>query len=296
MLESWFWLDPGSYRFELGHYRQESHVSLPALVTKKGQVVGQQAAQLRQQEVVKSPLDHGRLTAPVTNLIQEGLLQAGYQNAFLRPAFVLALPTDLDENMEQAWHQACLNAGASKVRVVKNKDLLSFEKSHFVILAGHSYTELLVYSQGRCVMNKTIYFAGQQMDEAIGLKVLKHHKLMIQQPELKQAWSQAKMKQVRPELIATGLTNRGHWQSQLISPDFVAAGILTVMEQIIEWTKVLMSRLDLTTRALIHENGIILAGGLANLYGFDLALQQAFGDKVICIPELVSERLKGWRS
>ena len=72
----------------------------------------------------------------------------------------------------------------------------------------------------------------------------------------------------------------------------------SVIDQVTLWAKQCMERVSVEMKEQIHENGILLSGGMANCFGLRQNLQEELKHPVICTnrPESdLIENMKGWK-
>lgn len=141
----------------------------------------------------------------------------------------------------------------------------------------------------------------KQVDELIQKKIAKMTNCMIGIEDanaLKQAASQALWKGKNATLLCTAINSHNEYvQIQCKAMDLWPC-MENVIQQITLWAKQCMESVSIEMKETIHQNGILLSGGMAYCFGMRQLLQQELNHPVICTekPEDdLIENMKGWK-
>ena len=200
----------------------------------------------------------------------QNLLKRGRQ--FSRGSeYVIAVPTDVTEVEKKAFFDLVIHstAKAKEVNIVERSIAdavglnLDIQNTKGIMIAnfGGETTELSVLAGGGMVLNRLVKVGGLTFDQGI-INLVKHsHDFLIG-------------RQTAGRDLITGVPMR-----KPISIMLVRAAM---KDPLLECVKAIHSLLDRTppeVRKAIYENGIFLTGGLANMPGLEIYIEQMVGIK-----------------
>ena len=153
-------------------------------------------------------------------------------------------------------------------------------KGLFIVNFGGATTELSIIAGGGLVLNQLLKVGGSDLDQAVAQLVRYNHDFLIghQTAEtLRRNFGvfsdddNAVMTAAGRDLI-TGIPQRRE-----ISINLVRAAVKEPLEQCVQAIMALMDRTPPEIRKSIRRNGIFLTGGVANLPGLELYLEEMTG-------------------
>ncbi len=308
MFDHWYALDLGGYNCRFYDYMEEKEIHIRTSVAYKQKnvvAVGKDVMDYVYQDQrtinIKYPLDYNRMMSSVAPLIKEGMKQLQSDHALFRPRALVVVPTETEEEQLLRWQNEINQAGISKIDFMTVMDALQTIEPTMVIHSGHTYTEIGVYTHEERIVLKTIFYAGKQVDELIQKKIADMTNCMIGPEDasaLKEAASQALWKGKNATLLCTAINSRNEYvQIQCKAMDLWPC-MESVIQQITLWAKQCMERVSIEMKEMIHQNGILLSGGMAYCFGMRQLLQQELNHPVICTecPENdLIENMKGWK-
>ena len=207
-------------------------------------------------------------------------------------AYVIAVPTDVTEVEKKAFFDLVVHstARAREVNIVERgiADAIGLNldventKGLFIVNFGGATTELSIIAGGGPVLNQLLKVGGSDLDQAVAQLVRYNHDFLIghQTAEtLRRNFGvfsdddNAVMTAAGRDLI-TGVPMRKPVSIMLIRA--------AMKDPLLECVKAIHSLLDRTppeVRKAIYENGIFLTGGLANMPGLEIYIEQMVGIK-----------------
>ena len=245
----------------------------------------------------------------VTERMLQYFIRAVSTRTFLsRPEVVIGIPSGSTEVERRAVHDAALNAGAGKVRLLEEPFAaaigaglpISEPTGSMIVDIGGGTTEIAVISLGGMVTSRSIRIAGDRIDQDIITYARAVHNLAIGDrtaEEIKKTWgSAAPLEQeglltMKGRDLATGLPKTV--EITTVELRDAISGAVTAIAQALRET------IAETPPELISdliEFGIALAGGGALLAGLDQKLSQEthFPTYVVEDPLLCVVRGAGW--
>lgn len=205
-------------------------------------------------------------------------------------AYVIAVPTDVTEVEKKAFFDLVVHstARAREVNIVERgiADAIGLNldventKGLFIVNFGGATTELSIIAGGGLVLNQLLKVGGSDLDQAVVQLVRYNHDFLIghQTAEtLRRNFGvfsdddNAVMTAAGRDLI-TGIPQRRE-----ISINLVRAAVKEPLEQCVQAIMALMDRTPPEIRKSIRRNGIFLTGGVANLPGLELYLEEMTG-------------------
>ncbi len=308
MFDHWYALDLGGYNCRFYDFMEEKDIHIRTSVAyqqKKVVALGKDVMNYVYQDPrkvsIKYPLDYNRMMSSVVPLIKEGMQELQSAKALFRPRALVVVPSETDEAQLLRWQDEINQAGITKIDFMTVMDALQTIEPTMIIHSGHTYTEIGVYAHEEKIVLKTIFYAGKQVDELIQKKIAKMTNCMIGIEDanaLKQAASQALWKGKNATLLCTAINSHNEYvQIQCKAMDLWPC-MENVIQQITLWAKQCMESVSIEMKETIHQNGILLSGGMAYCFGMRQLLQQELNHPVICTekPEDdLIENMKGWK-
>ncbi len=236
----------------------------------------------------------------------------GFNVKIPRPKVAIGIPTGVTDVEKKAVQDAALGAGAREAFLVEvpmataiGADLPIFEAAGALIVnMGGGTTELAVISLGGIVINKSFRVAGDAMDEAIinflrlkysllvGLPTAESLKIQIGSAFAKasadKSASGEKMMIVRGRDLATGLP-----RSLRVNAGEVREALAPIVNQILRAIADLIEETPPELLGDIAQKGIYLAGGVAQMPGWDLLVTEVTKMPCIVLEEPMGVVVKG---
>lgn len=208
-------------------------------------------------------------------------------NLVPRPRVVVGAPLEITEVERKAIEDAAYSAGASEVHVIEAPMAAAFGVrlpvedaiGTLIVSVGGGITEVAVISLGGVVAWRSIPIAGEEMDHNIVQYCRDAFNLLIgdrQAEELKIRLGSAdelekeERMSVRGRDLMTGLP-----REVTVSDGQVREAIQRSVKSILDAVKATLEITPPELVADIHERGIVLVGGGAQLRGLDRALARA---------------------
>lgn len=207
--------------------------------------------------------------------------------SLVKPRVMISVPSGITEVEERAVIDAAISAGARKVYLIEEPVAaaigagldISKAEGNFVVDIGAGTTDVAVLSLSGVVQSESIKMAGDAFDEAIIKYIRKKHSLLIGKTtaeELKKSIGCVFPKpeetgvEVKGRCLMTGLP-----RMVSVSSSEMIEAFDEVSEQIIEAIHRVLEATPPELVADISENGIVLTGGGAMLWGFDRLIESS---------------------
>lgn len=204
--------------------------------------------------------------------------------------YVIAVPTDVTEVEKKAFFDLVIHstARAREVNIVErgladaiglNLDVQN-SNGLFIANFGGDTTELSIVAGGGIVMNSLLKVGGTVFDQHVAQLVRYNHDFLIGRltaEVLRKRFgvfsedNNAFLTVAGRDLI-TGIPQRRE-----ISINLVRAAIKDPLEQCVQAVQSLMERTPPEIRKAIYRNGMFLTGGVANLPGLELYMEEMTG-------------------
>ena len=212
--------------------------------------------------------------------------------------YIVAVPTDVTEVEKRAFYDLVVHstAKAKEVRIVERGIAdaiglgLDVQRSPglFVVNLGAETTELSILAYGGVVLNKMLKFGSVTLDHAIVNSVRYNQEFLIGQLTaelLRHTFGiQSKIESDSLSVAGRNLLTRIPEQKS-ISMSLVHAAMKDLMKGCAHEIHALLERTPPEVQRNIHKDGIYLTGGLANLKGIDVFIENSLGIKVNITPE-----------
>ncbi|MGM9521915.1 MAG: rod shape-determining protein [Oscillospiraceae bacterium] len=207
--------------------------------------------------------------------------------SLLKPRVVISVPSGITEVEERAVIDAGIRAGARKVYLMESPVAaalgagvdISKAEGNMVVDVGAGTTDVAVISLSGVVQSESIKIAGDAFDEAIIKYIRRKHNLLIGKStaeELKKSIGCVFPKpdemtlEVKGRCLMTGLPR----MVSISSPEMIEA-FDEVSEQILETIHSVLETTPPELVADISENGIVITGGGALIWGFDRLVESS---------------------
>ena len=228
--------------------------------------------------------------------ITEKMLKYFYNRAvgktLLKPRVIICVPSGITEVEKRAVLEASNHAGASKTFLIEEPIAaaigsgldITAPSGNMVIDIGGGTTDVAVISLGGIVISRSIRIAGDDCDEAITRYIRKKHNMMIGErtaEDLKMnigtAYPRDKevFMEIRGRNLVTGLPRNIE-----ISSSETLEAMEETLAQVIETIHQVLEKTPPELAADVGNDGVILTGGGAKLYGMDKLITEKTGIKV----------------
>ncbi|MBE3101850.1 MAG: rod shape-determining protein [Firmicutes bacterium] len=249
---------------------------------------------------------------------------------FGKPRVIICVPSGVTEVEKRAVLDAATEAGAGKTFLIEEPIAaaigagLDISKAcgHMVVDIGGGTTDIAVISLGGAVLTESIKIAGNNFDEAIIKYMRKRHNLLIGERTAENMKISIGSAYPRKEQIFMDVTGRnlisGLPKTINISSEEMIGALEDPTKAILEKVHAALERTPPELAADISEQGIVMTGGGALLYGLDKLIQESTKiavyvaeDPISCVAlgtgkalesldiysrTAVFEHKKGWRS
>lgn len=209
-----------------------------------------------------------------------------------KPKVIICVPSGITEVEKRAVIEASNGAGARKTFLIEEPIAAAIgtglditePRGNMIIDIGGGTTDVAVISLGGIVISKSIKVAGDDCDDAIIRYVRKKYNMMIGErsaEELKLNIGTAYPREeevhmdVRGRSLLTGLP-----KTVKISSSEMLEAMEETLYQITETVHQVLEKTPPELAADIGNEGVLLAGGGANLYGMDKLITKETGIKV----------------
>ena len=256
--------------------------------------------------VAVRPLKEGVISDyDVTAKMLKEFLRKTCKTKLFGPKVLVCVPSSVTEVEKRAVIDATMQAGASKARIIEEPiaaaigagiDISSPNGSMIVDIGGGT-TDIAVISLDGMVERSSIKIAGDQFDEAIIKYIRKKYNLLIGErtaEELKIAIGcvvpreDELIQEIRGRCLVKGLP-----KTIMISSTEMAEALIEPAMQIAEATHQVLEKTPPELVGDISQNGIMMTGGGALLWGMDILLQKRTGIDVFIADDVISCVVRG---
>ena len=217
----------------------------------------------------------------------ENLIKRGQH--FVRGSkYIVAVPTDVTEVEKRAFYDLVVHSSAKarEVRIVERgiADAIGLgidvqqTPGLFVVNLGAETTELSILAYGGVVLNKMLKFGSVTLDHAIIHSVRYNQEFLIGQltaETLRQAYGIQAITDLDELSVAGRNLLTRIPEQKTISISLVHAAIKDLMKGCAHEIHSLLERTPPEVQRNIQRDGIYLTGGLANLKGIDLYMENS---------------------
>ena len=207
----------------------------------------------------------------------------------MRPRVVICIPSGVTEVERRAVEESALSAGAREVYLVEEPiaaaigaDMpITDPSGNMVVDIGGGTTEVAVISMSGIVISKSIRVAGDKMDESIVNYMKKKYSLLIGETtaeEIKKTFGEAYPSDQLEAIPIKGRDLvRGIPRIVEIKPSEIREALQEPIRAIIDTIRNTLEKTPPELASDIHDRGIILTGGVANLKNFDQLIEKETG-------------------
>lgn len=241
--------------------------------------------------------------------ITEKMLKYFFKKAIgrtlFRPRVIICVPSGITEVEKRAVMEASNHAGARKTFLIEEPIAAAIgiglditqPNGSMIIDIGGGTTDVAVISLGGIVISRSIKTAGDDCDEAITRYIRRKHNMMIGErtaEELKVNIGTAYPREeevfmeVRGRNLVTGLP-----RTIEISSTEMLEAVEEPLYSIVEAVHQVLERTPPELAADIGNEGVVLTGGGAKLYGMDKLITEKTGIKVRLAEDPVGAVAKG---
>lgn len=222
--------------------------------------------------------------------LMQGLLKREHQST--RGAeYVIAVPTDVTEVEKKAFFDLVIHstAKAKEVNIVERAiaDAIGMDldvkntKGLLVVNFGGETTEVSVLAGGGMIFNKLMNVGGIDYDKSIASLVRYSHDFMIGRLTAEALRKRFGVYTGEAEDTAVMVAGRDMITGLPIRKPITLALVRSALrDPLLDCVRAILSLIDRTppeVRTAIHENGIFLTGGLANMPGLETYIEKAIG-------------------
>lgn len=207
--------------------------------------------------------------------------------SLVKPRVVVSVPSGITEVEERAVVDAGISAGARKVYLVEAPVAaamgagldISKAEGNLVVDVGAGATDVAVISLSGVVQSESIKIAGDAFDEAIIKYIRKKHNLLIGKTTAEELKRSIGCVFPKPEEVSVEVKGRclmtGLPRMVSVASSEMIEAFDEVSEQIIEAIHRVLESTPPELVADISENGIVLTGGGALVWGFDRLVESS---------------------
>lgn len=236
--------------------------------------------------LVKGIISDFEVTEKMLKYFIDKVHQEGF-SLMTRPRVIIGVPLDITEVERKAVEDAVCSAGARKVHLVEEVMAaaigarLPIEEAlaSMVVDIGGGTTEIAVISLSGAVTWKSIAIAGDEMNKNIVHYARDYFNLLVGERYAEDLKIKIGSAAPLPEPLECALRGRdlitGLPREIIINDQQVRESLNRSIGTIIDNIKSVLEITPPELMADIHERGIVLSGGGAQLYGLDKAIAEA---------------------
>lgn len=274
------------------------------------QAVGEDAWQMLGKNPKSLTVERPLAGGVITDLeLTEGMLRRFIgkvcQKSILKPRVMVCIPADITDVEERAVIAACQQAGARKVYLIEEPIAaaigagcdISLARGMLIVDIGGGTTDVAAISLGKAVISRSIKTAGSTFTQSVIDFMQKKYSLLIGEAtaeKMKQKIGCAFPKERTETICVYGADlQTGLPRSATVTSDELREAIEPVTAEIV---RVIRETLEDTPPELLNdilEDGILLTGGGAKLYGLDKRLRIELGIKIFLAQDMDACVIKG---
>lgn len=206
-----------------------------------------------------------------------------------KPRVVICVPSSITEVEERTVINAAIEAGARRVYLIEEPLAaalgagldISGPSGHMVVDIGGGTTDIAVLTMNDVAVSNSIKTAGIAFDEAIIRGIRRKYDVIIGQATAEDVKIQLGCVYPRPEVSSMVIRGReaktGMPRELPINSTEVLGFLARPAKQIIDGLEAVMENTSPELIADIAENGIVLTGGGAQIYGMDKLIAESTG-------------------
>jgi rod shape-determining protein MreB and related proteins len=219
------------------------------------------------------------------------------RRSFVRPRIVICVPFGITEVEKRAVRDSAAAAGAREIHLIEEPMAAALgaglpvtePQGNLIVDIGGGTTEVAVISLGGIVFSRSVRVAGDKMDEAVISWIRRKHNLLIGERTAEQikiqlgcAWPLDEPE----EMYVKGRDlMRGVPETITVHSEEIRTALEEPVQEIVEAVKYTLEKTPPELAADIIDQGVILAGGGAQLRGLDTLLREETGLPVIVAAE-----------
>ncbi|MCB1196824.1 MAG: rod shape-determining protein [Deltaproteobacteria bacterium] len=222
-------------------------------------------------------------------MLKHFIAKATSKRSLFRPRVAICIPSGVTEVEKRAVEESALSAGAREVFLVEEPvaaaigaGLPIMEPSgNMIVDIGGGTTEVALISLGGIVIANSIRTAGDQMDEALVTHMKKKYSLLIGDTTaetIKMQYGEAFPSDVTDKVSLKGRDLiRGIPRTVQITRDEIRESLQEPIRNIIEAIRQTLEKTPPELASDIHDHGIVLTGGVAQLKNLDKLIHEETG-------------------
>lgn len=209
--------------------------------------------------------------------------------SIFRPRVAICIPSGVTEVEKRAVEESALSAGAREVFLVEEPVAAAIganlpimdPSGNMIVDIGGGTTEVALISLGGIVIANSVRTAGDQMDEAIVTHMKKKYSLLIGDTTAES------VKMEHGEAFPSGATDkvslkgrdliRGIPRTVQVTRDEIREALQEPIRGIIETIRQTLEKTPPELASDIHDRGIVLTGGVAQLKNLDKLINEETG-------------------
>lgn len=227
------------------------------------------------------------------------------QKSLLKPRVMVCVPADITDVEQRAVIEACSQAGARRVYIIEEPIAaaigagcdISLARGMLIVDIGGGTTDVAAISLGQAVISRSIKTAGDSFTQAVIDYMQKRYNLNIGQPTAEKIKREVGCVFPRERIVSVTIcgtdTQSGLPRTAVINSDEIREAFDGVVGEVIQAIK---DTLEDTPPELLNdilEDGILLTGGGAKIYGLDKRLRIETGIKIFLAQDMDACVIKG---
>lgn len=204
----------------------------------------------------------------------------------VRPRIIICIPSGVTEVERRAVEESALSAGAREVYLVEEPIAAAIganmpitdPSGNMVVDIGGGTTEVAVISLSGIVISKSLRIAGDQMDESIVNHMKKKYSLLIGEStaeHIKKTFGEAYPTENNEMIPVKGRDLiRGVPRTVSIKASEIREALQEPIRAIVDTIKTTLEKTPPELAADIHDRGIVLTGGVAQLKNLDYLIRK----------------------
>ena len=238
-------------------------------------------------------------------MLRHFISKAYRRRMFFRPQVVVCVPSGVTEVEKRAVLDATNQAGAREAFLIEEPMAAAIGSGlpveeptgSMIVDIGGGTSEVAVISLGGIVTSMSVRVGGDELDEAIIQYVRKQYNLMIGERTAEEIKIQIGTAYEREEETRMSIRGRdmvsGLPQNLEINSTEIKEAMAEPIESIMEAIRITLEKTPPELAADIMEKGVIIAGGAAQLHGFDKLVSEQTGMPVFLAEEPVDSVVLG---
>lgn len=241
--------------------------------------------------------------------ITEKMLKYFFKKAIgrslFRPRVIICVPSGITEVEKRAVLEASNHAGARRTYLIEEPIAAAIgvglditqANGNMIIDIGGGTTDVAVISLGGIVVSRSVKVAGDEFDQAITRYIRRKHNLMIGERTAEELKINIGTAYPRKEEVSMEIRGRnlvtGLPRTVTISSTEMLRAIEEPLSNIVGAVHQVLERTPPELASDIGDDGIVLTGGGAKLYGIDRLISERTGIKVTLAEDPIGAVAKG---